>query len=270
MRRVSLSYGVAAAFLTAGLAAAGGSARAGDVTAAAAPKGEATASAQAAMWFERGMALDLGVAGAQDAVQAFEAMRHAAEAGHEQAAFNVAAMLDSGRGAPRDLAQAALWYARAAARGNRRAAFNLGQLYERGEGVPVNADLSRAWYVASGLPAAHDRVAGMKPAGDRPEHSQAPQPLSPRPEDSLEPGLQQVDLVWTSALEPEPVRYFVELRVFEANASSEAWSGFVDVSSVRLPVPPGVEALAWRVSAVATKSGDYVSSEWSIFTIPQS
>ena len=55
----------------------------------------------------------------------------------------------------------------------------------------------------------------------------------------LEPGSQQVDLVWASPLEPEAVRFFVELRTLDARASHEIWSGFVDVSSVRLPLPPG-------------------------------
>ena len=198
-------------------------------------------SAQAQVWFERGLALDIGADGPPDAVQAFAAMRRAADAGHTQAAFNVAVMLDSGRGAPRDLAQAAIWYARAAARGSRRAAFNLGQLYASGDGVPKNVDLSRAWYAASGLPAARDPLAETKSPADRPAHIQAPQPLFPLKESSLEPGLQNVELVWTSPLEPEAVRFFVELRILDARASREAWSGFVDVSSVRLPLPPGAQ-----------------------------
>ena len=136
--------------------------------------------------------------------------------GHTQAAFNVAAMLDSGRGAPRDVAQAAIWYARAAAGGNRRAAFNLGQLYESGEGVPANVDLSRAWYAAADLPAARERLAETRSAADRPALVQAPEPLFPLSKSSLEPGLQQVDLVWTSPLEPEAVRFFVELRILGA------------------------------------------------------
>jgi Sel1 repeat len=262
-----LTRGAAATIVVAGIAAAAFSAIAGEASNSP-RKGEA--SAQAAIWFEQGLALDLGVAGSPDATQAFAAMRRAAEAGHEQAAFNVAAMLDSGRGAPRDLAQAAVWYARAAARGNRRAAFNLGQLYEHGEGVPANADLSRAWYAASGLPAARDRLAEVKPTTSRPERTQAPQPLSPLAQDPLEPGLDQVDLVWTSSLEPEAVRFFVEMRVLDGPSSREVWSGFLDVTSVRLPIPSGAQALAWRVSAVATKTGDYVSSQWSIFAIPQS
>ena len=166
-------------------------------------------------------------------------MRRAANLGHTQAAFNVAVMLDSGRGAPRDVAQAALWYARAAAGGDHRAAFNLGQLYESGEGVPANADLARAWYIAADLPAARERIGETKSAPGRPSLVQAPAPLFPLKNSSLEPGLQQVDIVWTAPLEPEAVRFFVELRVLDAQASHEAWSGFVDVSSVRLPLPPG-------------------------------
>jgi hypothetical protein len=197
-------------------------------------------------------------------------MRRAAELGHAQAEFNVAAMLDSGRGAPRDVAQAAIWYARAAAAGNRRAAFNLGQLYESGEGVRSNSDLARAWYAAAGLPAARERMGDVKSPIDRPAFVLAPEPLFPLQTSTLDPGSQQVDLVWTSAVEPEAVRYFVELRVLDAQQSREAWSGFVDVSSVRLPLPTGAETLAWRVSAVARGLASYAVSGWSVVAIPPS
>ena len=242
--------------------------------AAGAPSPDASApteekvSAQA--WFERALSLDIGAAGAPDAVQAFAAMRRAADLGHTQAEFNVAAMLDSGRGAPRDVAQASIWYARAAAGGNRRAAFNLGQLYESGEGVPSNGDLARAWYAAAALPAARERMGSVKSPTDRPASVRAPEPLFPLKTSPLEPGSQHVDLVWTSAVEPEAVRYFVELRVLDASGSREAWSGFVDVSSVHLPLPAGIENFAWRVSAVARGLANYAVSEWSVFAVPPS
>jgi hypothetical protein len=250
------------------IAAVNSSANAAGISDSSAPVAEEGGLAQAQVWFERALALDIGAAGAPDAVQAFAAMRRAGESGHTQAAFNVAVMLDSGRGAPRDVAQAAVWYARAAAGGNRRAAFNLGQLYESGEGVPTNVDLARAWYAAAGLPAARERLAEARSTADRPAVVQAPEPLFPPRKSSLAPGLQQVDLVWTSSLEPEAVRFFVELRTLDARASHEAWSGFVDVSSVRLPVPPGAQNLAWRVSAVARGSANYAVSGWSVFTVP--
>jgi hypothetical protein len=173
-------------------------------------------------------------------------------------------MLDSGRGALRDVAQASIWYARAAA-GNRRAAFNLGQLYESGEGVPTNADLARAWYAAAGLLAAQ-----VKSPADRPASVRAPEPLFPAKASTLEPGSQKVDLVWTSAIEPKAVRYFVELRLLDAGASREVWSGFVDVSSVRLPLPAGAENLAWRISAVARGLASYAVSGWSVFRVASS
>ena len=225
---------------------------------------------RAEVWFERALSLDIGAASSPDAVQAFAAMRRAANFGHTQAAFNVAVMLDSGRGAPRDTGQAAIWYARAAAGGNRRAAFNLGQLYESGEGVPANIDLARAWYAAADLPAARERMAGTRLPTDRPRLLQAPEPLFPSRTSALEPGLQQVDVVWTSPLEPEPVRFFVELRILDAQASREAWSGFVDVSSVRLPLPLGAQTVAWRVSAVARGAANYSVAGWTVFTVPPS
>jgi Sel1 repeat len=224
----------------------------------------------AQIWFERALSLDIGDAGARDAVQAFAAMRRAADLGNTQAAFNVGAMLDSGRGAPRDVAQASIWYARAAAAGNRRAAFNLGQLYESGEGVPSNADLARAWYAAAGLPAARERMGEVKSTTNRPALVLAPVPLFPLEASSLEPGAQQVDLVWTSPVEPEAVRYFVELRIVDASPSREAWSGFVDVSSVHLPLPAGAETFAWRVSVVARGLANYAVCGWSVFALPPS
>jgi Sel1 repeat len=248
-----------------------GSASAAKVLSPAAPTPtEEKGSAQAQVWFERALSLDVGAEGAPDAVQAFAAMWRAAELGHTQAEFNVAAMLDTGRGAPRDVAQASIWYARAAAGGNRRAAFNLGQLYESGEGVTANVDLCRAWYAAADLPAARERLAETRTTAERPALVQAPEPLYPSRKSSLQPGSQQVDLVWTSPLEPEAVRFFVELRILDASTSREAWTGFVDVSSLRLPLPPGAQNLAWRVSAVARGSANYAASGWSVFTIPPS
>jgi Sel1 repeat len=221
----------------------------------------------AQVWFERALSLDIGAGGSPDAVQAFAAMRRAADLGHTQAAFNVAVMLDSGRGAPRDVAEAAIWYARAAAGGNHRAAFNLGQLYESGEGVPANADLARAWYAAADLPAAREHLAEAKSPAERPSLVQAPEPLFPVKNGALEAGSENVDLVWTSSVEPEAVRFFVELRILDARASREAWSGFVNVSSLLLPLPPGVQNLAWRVTAVARDSANYTISSWSVFKV---
>ena len=247
------------------------SARAAEVLSPAAPApADEKGSAQAQVWFERALSLDIGAEGRPDAVQAFAAMRRAADLGNTQAEFNVAAMLDSGRGAPRDVAQASIWYARAAAAGNRRAAFNLGQLYESGEGVPSNADLARAWYAAAGLPAARERMGEVKSPANRPASVRPPEPIFPLKTSAIEPGSQQVDLVWTSAVEPEAVRYFVELRVLDVGAAHEAWSGFMDVSSVHLPLPAGSENFAWRVSAVARGLANYAVSGWSVFAVPPS
>ena len=220
--------------------------------------------AQAQIWFERALRLDTGVDGAPDAVAAYAEMRRAADAGHADAAFNVAVMLDSGRGTQKDASRAAVWYARAAARGIRRAAFNLGQLYEHGEGVPANSDLARAWYAASDLPAARERLGEVKEPLHRPDRLIAPLLLFPLSGASIQPDLKTVDLVWTTSVEPESVRYFVELRGFDLSGSHEQWSGFVDVSSVQLPLPLNSENFAWRVSAVARGGGDYAISNWSI------
>jgi hypothetical protein len=255
-RRVSL---LMAAAMTAATTAASA-----DSSAPVATTGDNQGLAQAQIWFERAIRLDTGVDGARDAVAAYAEMRRAAEAGHPDAAFNVAVMLDSGRGAPRNASAAAVWYARAAARGIRRAAFNLGQLYERGEGVPANGDLARAWYVAADLPAARERLGEVKEPLHRPNRLVAPQLLFPPSGSAIKADLKTVDLVWTAPVEPEAVRYFVELRGFDPGGSHEQWSGYVDVSSVQLPLPPNAENFAWRVSAVARGGGDYVISVWSI------
>jgi hypothetical protein len=254
-----------AASVVAGFQSPGNAAKQSDAEIDGAAAGE---NGPAQIWFERALSLDTGAAGTPDAVQAFAAMKRAADLGHTQAEFNVAAMLDSGRGVSRDVVQASIWYARAAAAGNRRAAFNLGQLYENGEGVPRNADLARAGYLAASLPAARERVVEVRSPADRPASVRTPEPLFPLSTSMLEPGSQQVDLVWNSELEPEAVRYFIELRVLDAGASREAWTGFVDVSSLRLPLPAGAEHLCWRVTAVARGLATYAVSQWSAFTIP--
>jgi hypothetical protein len=73
--------------------------------------------------------------------------------------------------------------------------------------------------------------------------------------------------IWTSSVEPEAVPFFFEFRVLDARASREAWSGFVDVSGLRLPLPPGAQNLARRVTAVARGSADYSVSGWSVFRV---
>jgi hypothetical protein len=224
-------------------------------------------SIEAKVWLEKGLSLDVGAEGAPDAIQAFAAMRRAAQAGDAEAAFNVAVMLDSGRGTARDVADAAVWYARSAVRGERRGAFNLAMLYESGEGVPANIDLARSWYAAANLPAAREHLAKLPRATNRPAHIQAPRPQFPIA-DATVVDREEVELVWTSELQPEPVRFFVELRRLDGRYSKEFWSGFVDVSSVRLPLPAAAENVAWRVSSVARGSGGYAVSEWSTFALP--
>jgi hypothetical protein len=81
------------------------------------------------------------------------------------------------------------------------------------------------WYAAAGLLAAQERLTEVKSPAGRPASVRAPEPLFPAKAGALEPGSQKVDLVWTSAIEPEAVRYFVELRLLDAGTSREVWSG---------------------------------------------
>ena len=130
--------------------------------------------------------------------------------------------------------------------------------------------ISRAWYAAAGLPAVRERMGEVNSLANRPASVRPPDPIFPLKTSAIEPGSQQIDLVWTSAVEPDAVRYFVELRVLDVGAAHEAWSGFMDVSSVHLPLPAGSENFAWRVSAVATSSANYAVSGWAVFAVPPS
>jgi hypothetical protein len=195
---------------------------------------------------------------------AVDLYRRAAEAGLPEAQFNMAVMLDSGRGVKPDVAAAAVWYARAAAHGNRRAAFNLGQLYEAGEGVPKNPDLARAWFQASDLPAARTRLAAVRRPPAAPGSVLAPVLLEPANEAAAAPGSDGIELVWTSPAQPRPVRFFVEARAISANGSREIYAGFVETSSLAVPLANVDEGLAWRVLAVVGGNGSgYAASPWS-------
>ncbi len=215
-------------------------------------------------WFAQALRLDLGSAGA---AQAFALYRRAAEAGLPEAEFNVGVMLDSGRGTATDVAQAATWYARAAMHGNRRAAYNLGQLYGAGEGVPRNPELARAWFAASDLAAARAHLA------DRPAQAppgavlSAPSPVFPSDGTSTDAALGGVELVWTAQPQPEPVRFFVELRQLGPSGSREVFSSFSDTSGIFAPLQEARGPYAWRVFTIARQRGNYEKSEWIAFRL---
>ncbi len=226
--------------------------------------GPPAGAADARVTFEQAVRYDLG--GEGSAALAFSAYRRAAQAGLPEAEFNVGVMLDSGRGVAPDLAQAATWYARAALHGNRRAAYNLGQLYENGEGVPRNADLARAWFAVSDLAAARARLAALRAQAPAGAPLAAPSGTAPEAgaADLVNGG---VELVWTSPPQPEPVRFFVEVRALDAAGSREVFSGFADTSAVLATLPDKHGAYAWRVAAIARAAGRYVASEWRRFTL---
>lgn len=207
--------------------------------------------------------------GPTDARLAFDIYRRAAEAGLPEAQFNVAIMLDSGRGVAADVAQAATWYARAASHGIRRAAYDLGQLYEAGQGVPQNVDLARAWFKASDLPAARSRLTDIRSGGAKAATLSAPILIAPADGELIGAGANNVELVWTAHQGPEALRFFVELRALMPSDQKEIYSGFVDVSSLNVALSDSFKgAFAWRVSAVAPKSGRYAASNWSYLRTP--
>lgn len=218
---------------------------------------------EASGWFNDAVRFDA----AGDATAAFGSYRRAAEAGLPEAEFNVAVMLDSGRGVAQDVAAAAVWYARAASRGNPRAAYNLGQLYEAGEGVPRNTDLARAWFASSNLPAARARAVALRNApGEGAAALTPPQLVAPATGVAIHADA-GIELVWTGQTQPDPVRFFVEVRALEESGSREVFSGSTETSSLfaALPVPGG--DYAWRVLTVGRRSSRYAASEWSRFRV---
>ena len=215
------------------------------------------------LWFDEAVQYDLK---GETAPLAFALYRRAAEAGLSQAEFNVAVMLDSGRGVKPDARQAALWYARAAAHGERRAAYNLGQMYELGEGVPQNAQLARAWFAASDLPAARERLTALASRHEDAEALSSPSLVAPA---GATPRNRTggIELVWTSQPQPEPVRFFVELRAAGEAPGQEIFAGFVDTSSVFVTVRTLGGPYVWRVLAVAQTAGQYKASDWQHFEV---
>ena len=219
-------------------------------------------------WFDEATRYELGNGVAQNARIAFTLYRYAAQAGLPEAEFNIGVMLEGGRGVAKDVAQAATWYARAASHGNPRAAYNLGLLYQTGEGVPRNTDLARAWFAsAPELQAARGRLAALRAGTPGNGPLSAPTPVAPGAGGDPGPGMGGVELVWTSQPQPEPVRFFVELRAVDASGSHEVFSGFADISSIYAPVPSLHGDYAWRVLAVARGAGRYVISDWRRFSI---
>ena len=72
-----------------------------------------------------------------------------------------------------------------------------------------------------------------------------------------------MELVWTLPQQPEAVHFFVEVRAIEASSSREIFSGFVDVSSLAVPLPSGTpDMIAWRVLTVS-RGARYASSAWA-------
>ena len=234
---------------------------------AALPASPACAAGPAA-WFDEATRYELGNGVAQNSRIAFTLYRYAAQAGLPEAEFNLAAMLDNGRGVAKDIAQAATWYARAASHGNPRAAYNLGLLYQAGEGVPRNVDLARAWFAnAPDLPAARTRLIALHAGAPGSGPLMAPTPVAPGAGGDTGSGVGGIELVWTSPSQPEPVRFFVELRAIEGSGSREVFSGFTDTSSVFAPLPDVHGDYAWRVLAIARVAGRYTASDWRRFSI---
>lgn len=219
--------------------------------------------------FELGMRSDLGNGVPADAHVAFAWFRRAAEAGLPEAEFNVGAMLDSGRGTAPDATEAALWYARSAAHGNHRAQFNLGLLYAAGEGVPRNPDLAAFWFrrASAAIPLANRRLAELRSVSrDGATLVTAATPAAPR--GRITAGSTFVEFVWTAPMQPEPVRYQIEVRALDEAGSWEVYSGIVAGSATLASLREISGNYAWRVFTLAPLAGQYRASEWTAFTVP--
>ena len=214
--------------------------------------------------FDEALRSDLNDEG--NAFLAFALFRRAAEAGLPEAEFNVAVMLDSGRGVVPDASQSAIWYARAAIHADQRAAYNLAQLYETGHGVPRNTSLAQAWFAASKLPAARDRALELN-AQDPGVALSKPSLVAPSAGAVVPSKRSGIELVWTSQPQPEPVRFFVELRALDGAGSHEIFSREVALSGALTDQAEPEGDYAWRVFTIATKSSHYLPSDWVRFKV---
>jgi hypothetical protein len=216
--------------------------------------------------FQLATMYDLGEQGVQDARLAFRWYSSAARAGLPAAEFNVAVMLDSGRGVTRDAAEAAAWYGRAAARGHYRAQYNLALLYDSGDGVPHNADLAAFWLrkAAPGAPIATKRISTLRPS----ERTSTMVPaILQAPRNEVATGAAPLEFVWTASMQPEPVRYLIEIRALSVLGSREVAAEFTDGSAISAPLRNSPGDYAWRVFTLARVAEHYIVSDWTIFTV---
>ena len=197
---------------------------------------------------------------ADEAADEEAALRARAEGGEAAAQLALALALGS-EGARQE---AAVWFARAAARGDARAQHFLGQLYETGTGVPRAPDRARAWYDAAAgqLPAAAERLdaaaGGSWPAA----------PVAPELQvvAATEEG-RALDVVWTSAAQPEGVVFHV--AAYRAGpAAAPVAVAVTALTAVVLPVPPEADVCCVRVVALALAEARYAASDWASFRAP--
>lgn len=229
------------------------------------------------------MLYDLGQGVPRDPAAAYHWYRRAAEAGLAAAEFNVAVMHDNGDGVRRDAAEAALWYARAAAHGNRRAQYNLAQLYAAGDGVPRNLDQAETWFrdAANDLPAAVDKLAGMRragrdrsPAGGNETGMPTPaQPVAPADGSTVAelnrvPG-GAIELVWVAPAQVTPVRFFVQLLALDPAGPREVFATYLDETATLAPLEHAPGRYAWRVYSVSRDLKHYAASGWTRFRVSE-
>ena len=217
-----------------------------------------------------GLLADLGLGTPRDPARALRLYLEAAEEGLPAAQFNVGVMLDAGTGSGREPAAAAGWYGRAAAGGHRRAQYNLGLLYEAGEGVERNPDLARHWLdrAAEELAAARELLSVLGPPAPGDRSMAAPRPIAGAlVRDADGP---RAELVWTAPPGPEGAGFLVEvLRLPSEEAEGRILASLTtDASALRVDLPAGDGAHAWRVSRVEARPAAgaaprrYAASPW--------
>ena len=171
-------------------------------------------------WFNQGVRFDVQ----GDADQAFVAYLKAAELGGPSAQFNVAAMLDSGRGH-------AVRHGRQQPRGTRvpRPTVIVAPPTASGSSTKA-ASVSRQIWIWPAPGSGASGLGGLHGVGYLPTLPLAPSgifsppdPVFPKSGASINSALNGVELVWTNGEQPEPVRYFVEIRALTGSRSEEVF-----------------------------------------------
>ncbi len=77
----------------------------------------------------------------------------------------------------------------------------------------------------------------------------------------------EAELAWTAPPQPVASRFFVQMVAVAQSGPVPVFSGYVDTSSVLVPLAPAHSQYLWRVYVVGATLRSYVSSGWSRFNV---